>query len=120
MIDSAAKSLSTLAHDTKDTVTDKLSDKLELVVDKIDVVADKIKDADLPAPVASVAAALPRRQRKRSKAWLWILLAGLGLAALVVVMKKRGASERIPEREIAPDAFGEGVNASRENTNAFA
>jgi len=108
-------SLSSLAHDTKDTV----HEKLDLVVDVVDSVIDKIKDADFPAPLASAAAALPQRKRKARRTWVWFALAALGITALVVVMQKKGRTER-QEREIAPDAFGEGVAATRESTGAFA
>jgi len=116
MIDSAAETFSSLAHDTKD----KAHDKLDLVVEAVDTVIEKIKDADLPAPVASVAAALPQRKRTSSRKWLWIALAAVGITALVVVMQKKARTERSPEQEIAPDAFGDAVTATRESTGAFA
>ena len=116
MIDSAADTFSSLAHDTKD----RAQDKLDLVVDAVDSVIEKIKDADLPAPVASMAAALPQRKRKSSRKLLWIALAAVGLAALVVLVQKKGRAVRSPEREIAPDTFGDAVTATRESTGAFA
>jgi hypothetical protein len=116
MIDSAADTFSSLAHDTKD----KAHDKLDLVVDAVDTVVEKIKDADLPAPVSSMAAALPQRKRTASHKLLWIALAAFGVAALIVVMQKKGRTERSMEREAVPDTFGDAVTATRESTGAFA
>ena len=116
MIDTAADSFSSLAHDTKD----KAQDKLDLVVDAVDMVIEKIKDADLPAPVASMAAALPQRKPKRSRKLLWVALAALGVGALIFVMQRKGRTERFDERDIAPDTFGDAVTATRESTGAFA
>jgi hypothetical protein len=116
MIDSAADTFSSLAHDTKD----KAYDKLDLVVDAVDTVIEKIKDADLPGPVASMAGALPHRKPKSSRRLLWIALAAFGIAALVVVMQRKGRTERDDELDIAPDTFGDAVTATRESTGAFA
>lgn len=116
MIDSAAHTFSSLAHDS----TDKAHDKLDMVVGAVDTVIEKIKDADLPAPVASMAAALPHRKRKSSHKLLWVMLAAVGIAALVVVMQKKGRAERSFENETAPDTFGDAVTATRESTGAFA